>query len=202
MKIIDDCLPDIHDREMYGKAWKKMRELGKQIDLKYGEESSIGGVISRATYFYVLLGGLEGRKILDLGCGSVNSRDTGKNRVFEPWLCRLLHASGARVVGVDWAEQVNEEFESYQINLVEDSSLKIFSNSGFDLTCAFSLFDSPSLCRMYSESSCKELFNSISSQLEDYKIVREEGFFVLERGGMPLYRLWQHEREKNAREGR
>jgi len=137
---------------------------------------------ARIQYF---LGDLEGKKILDLGCGSVyTTGESAVGRGYPPWLCRALHQLKARVIGIDWNPQDSEEFESYKIDLYHHNSLKQFYGREFDLACAFSLFDSPSLHLVHGPDAGRRLFDMMTIQLE--RIVKDKGFFFFEGTGTGL----------------
>ncbi len=92
---------------------------------------------------WVLEGDVKNKVIVDLGCGSTASFDT-PSYAYEPWLGRLLHEVGAKVVGVDSHVQVlKEEFETHCINLWEDGKLIFLKLRRIDLVHAASFFDSP-----------------------------------------------------------
>ena len=166
----------------FGNEYFNFREISKVVKRKYGDNIIIKE-LSRAGYFAELLNGLGGKRILDLGCGSLNSLDDsyrkdGDKRKYEPWLPRILHELGAKVVGVDFATNEKEEFEHYQIDLRSSNSLSHFKEKEFDLACAFALFDS-TLC-----INGARLFNNLLPQLE--RIVKPEGFFVVDVVGTGL----------------
>lgn len=91
---------------------------------------------------------LEGKVILDLGCGS--NGETYESRVLErekwkPWLCRALHAIGAQPVGIDIGSLAGEQFTHYQRDLTKKRALRGITHSSVDVVCAFSFLDSPEL---------------------------------------------------------
>lgn len=91
---------------------------------------------------------LEGKKILDLGCGSNGGTyeyDHLEQTRWQPWLCRLLHAIGVRPIGIDVGVLDNEPFQHYQIDLAKEDALKAIPDASIDLVCAFSFLDSPEL---------------------------------------------------------
>lgn len=86
----------------------------------------------------------------DLGCGSNDIyRETGMllkpDNQFEPWLCRILHAIGARPIGIDIGPLSGERFEYYERNLNSPNSLEGIPDNSVDLANAKQLFDSPFL---------------------------------------------------------
>lgn len=82
---------------------------------------------------------LEGKRILDIGCGSKFTTDgavpfVGKYRGFEPWLCRALHMCGAKAVGIDIKSNDGERFEHRCADLSEKGALEKLFGSSEDTT--------------------------------------------------------------------
>ena len=88
---------------------------------------------------------LQGKRILDIGCGATISADEKLGRRFEPWFCRGLQELGANPVGVDIRDISREEFEHCQLDLLDSGALNIFPDKSFDGINCQSFFDSPSL---------------------------------------------------------
>ncbi len=95
---------------------------------------------------------LEGKVILDLGCGS--NKGTYETNVlgpqwngvqWRPWLCRTLHALGAQPLGIDIGSLAGEQFRHYQRDLTKKRALRGIPGSSVDVVCAFSFLDSPGL---------------------------------------------------------
>ena len=82
---------------------------------------------------------LEGIRILDLGCGSIDrNRHEDKNspnsRRYEPWLCRALLELGAQPVGLDLGNLHGEYFEHYSaIDLTKTGALGFLPSQSFDM---------------------------------------------------------------------
>lgn len=122
-------------------------------------------------------GNLEGKKILDLGCGSKTSKDNIVSRSFEPWFCRTLVELGAKPIGIDIEPKNGEVFEYHQADLI-DSPLAFIESSSIDIAHASDLFDSP---RLYRELIKKNMdFYKFSKSLKEklQKVVKPEGIFI------------------------
>jgi hypothetical protein len=142
------------------------------MNRKYGIRSEVAdsNLKFRLQLINTLIGNVKGKTILDLGSGAKKSWDytwfsetPEKERYYDPWLCRALHELGANTIGIDGGESPGEEFKYYQQNLRSSGKLlDSFDDNSIDLTCAFSLFDSPSL---YGDG--KELFNFFVKKLEN-----------------------------------
>lgn len=88
---------------------------------------------------------LVGKNILDIGCGSKNSKDLpgGLTKLwyrffdphvleqFEPWYCRIAHEARAKIIGLD-IEPNNESFETFQVDLLEQNAFEQFDDESFD----------------------------------------------------------------------
>ena len=72
---------------------------------------------------------LCGACVLDLGCGAKRANLSDQ---FEPWYCRLLHAAGADVLGIDIADNQSETFPVLRRDLSESGSLDDVETAKFD----------------------------------------------------------------------
>lgn len=88
------------------------------------------------------------QRILDLGCGSMDSFDTnllGRAK-FAPWLARVLHKLGVQIIGIDMGDLSKEQFSGIKLNLLEPNSLTAaLGLQRFDLVHSASLYTSPML---------------------------------------------------------
>ena len=89
---------------------------------------------------------IRGRSVLDIACGSNSSRSpvTGRRTPeFEPWMCRLLLALGARPVGIDIGDLAGESFEHHRVDLGVPGALDFLAAGSFDAVHESRLFGSP-----------------------------------------------------------
>ncbi len=122
-------------------------------------------------------GDLRGKRILDLGCGSVQTRSymkdfVGDDRFYEPWLCRFLKHAGEVPIGIDVNDNSDEIFENYRIDLTQRDCLRNFPDNYFDIAYAGAFFTLPNF-EDYSRVKENLIF-----QLE--RIVKPNGYFVFE----------------------
>ena len=84
----------------------------------------------------------EGKKILDIGCGSSDSERfalSGKKETcdekksFQPWLCRCLLEAGATPIGIDMGPNENERFKARKMDICRENALLELGESSFDL---------------------------------------------------------------------
>ena len=131
------------------------------------------------TYVLVALSeGVEGKTILDLGCGSTDPKIEHGNREitrqYEPWISRALHILGANVIGLDYGPLDGEQFTHYQVDLRNPDSLSFLPDQSVDLANARLLFSS---CMMRGTPGASQAMQeNLMPQLE--RILKPEGTFI------------------------
>ena len=108
--------------------------------------------IERLSRAYGSLAAIRDQVILDIACGSNSSRSpaTGRRTVaFEPWMCRLLAALGARPVGLDIGDLDRERFEHHHVDLGVPGALDFLPSASFDAIHESRLFGSPEFRSVY-----------------------------------------------------
>ena len=135
------------------------------------------------------LGVLEGKRILDLGCGSRTSKaPPGVTRrepasadaytsLFEPWLCRILLSLGAKPVGVDLGDLSGESFEHYGADLGLAGALDFLPERSFDAVHDSRLFGSPEFkARFPGRADALRIAREIVAQ--ETRVLREGGIVM------------------------
>jgi len=173
MRIITVNL--MNDNYTYDLTYPIIKSLQRKYHIRYSsilEASSQLELIVAATR-----GNLNGKKILDLGCGTDPPIDTNYFGLpFKPNLCRLLHELKASPIGIDLGNLDNEEFEHYYVDLMEKDSLRFLPDSSIEVAIAIDLFTSPVFEEQYGIKTGKRLEENLLLQLE--RIVRPEGYFI------------------------
>jgi SAM-dependent methyltransferase len=108
--------------------------------------------IARLSRAYGSLVAIEGQVVLDIACGSNSSSSpvTGRRTVaFEPWMCRLLAALGARPVGLDIGDLERERFEHHRVDLGASGAMDFLPSASFDAIHESRLFGSPEFRSAY-----------------------------------------------------
>jgi hypothetical protein len=116
----------------------------------------IAEFIGRLTRAYGSLAAIRDQVVLDIACGSNSSRSpvTGRRTVaFEPWMCRLLAALGARPVGLDIGDLERERFEHHHVDLGVPGALDFLPSASFDAIHESRLFGSPEFRSVYGPAS-------------------------------------------------
>jgi|GEM_PF-5914381 len=130
---------------------------------------------------------LGNRRFLDLGCGSVGAAE---HRDYEPWLARLLHAAGARVIGVDIGKQGDEDFVMLQRDLAVPGALSDLKEE-FDCIICRNLISfqeesgfgpdiSPMLLKRLNDAQLRSMKNELLAQT--MRLLKEDGLFLTSYG--------------------
>ena len=179
MKIINyseeiELLKEIRDKAIHLEL-----EVKDKLTNKFqNEEKAVPSLARQLPYvLWALNGDLKGKKIIDLGCGSISCHDI-PNVDYEPWLCRLLFELGINVMGIDINESLQQEdFPNKVIDLFHPESLSFIPNNSIDLIHAASLFDSPTLLQKHGLKAGEMLLQILKPQLR--RIIKEEGVLLI-----------------------
>lgn len=185
-----------------------LAELSRRVKEKYADSY---GYINEVRFDLVMAqvaewqrifsDGVKGKKILDVGCGSLRGLDaviTGNKRQFEPWFCRFLKEAGGIPVGIDLGNLEGEEFEHYSnVNVLKRSSYDRFADNSFDGIQMSLLFHdnspSPSLLLQTERDERIEgkhlLLREATRILKEGHILRIEGTEYLKKMGDKLVSL-------------
>jgi len=161
-----------------GTLWKDQQEqilvarTVQALDTRYnlsgkmaresGVEDIIQQMFGRLANSFGTLSDIQGKKILDIACGSNTSKAPallyintpfGEKRIgrarkgftaqFEPWFCRILLELGANPVGIDFGDLNRELFAHYRADLGRIGALDFLPDHSFDAIQDSRLFGSP-----------------------------------------------------------
>jgi hypothetical protein len=157
---------------------KTIRALDTRYDLnrKMAQEPGVGEIIQqmfgRLANSMGRLANLEGKKVLDIACGSNTSKapasltidtpfgqktigraSTGYTAQFEPWFCRILFELGANPVGVDFGDLEREVFVHYRVDLGKTGALDFLPDHSFDAVQDSRLFGSPEFTAQFPDQA-------------------------------------------------
>jgi SAM-dependent methyltransferase len=124
------------------------------------------------------LSSVRGLAVLDIACGSSTSRSpvTGlRTAEFEPWMCRLLLALGARPVGVDIGDLAGERFEHHRVDLGLPGALDFLATGSFDAIHESRLFGSPEFRAAHADAT-ERIRRGIHRQ--ERRLLRPDGILI------------------------
>ena len=113
--------------------WEVIESYHPRLSSDGGElvEKRVGFHLDQLRASFPNIHDVQGKRILDLACGSRNYEDDTLNR-YEPWMCRLLLHLGALPVGVDLAPQRDERFKAECADLTIPDALSFLETQSFD----------------------------------------------------------------------
>lgn len=133
-------------------------------------------------------GNVEGKRIVDLGCGSTNSGELSDLDLFHPWLCRTLVELRAYPIGVDIGKLEGEQFEAHgETNLLLSNALDFIPDGSVDIVHSRALFTSPRLYDEFKEAGISALVDYDEYlmkvlQPQITRILKPDGTFVFSKG--------------------
>jgi SAM-dependent methyltransferase len=170
---IPDEVYDLSERLIDG----IMPQMAKHFPSKEHPAYAFGSLDDQLPYLLTVLGGVKGKVILDLGCGSRNPEREGGGidcLAFFPWLCRSLVYLGASPIGVDKGDLDGEEFAHHQVDLCREDALACIPVHSVDLANASDLFNSNTLrIRRVNQDDFKR---KLVRQLE--RVLKPDGVFL------------------------
>ncbi len=136
--------------------------LSRKMANERGVEGILAQMLGRLANSFGRLSVIQGKRILDIACGSNTSKapaslciDTpfgeltigraskGYTAQFEPWFCRILLELGATPVGVDFGDLEEEVFIHHRVDLGKVGALDFLPDHSFDAVQDSRLFGSP-----------------------------------------------------------
>jgi len=167
-RLIVNLIPLWKDQRDQVLLANMIRALGTRYSLatkmtkERGVEDIISQMLGRLANSFGQLSLVQGKRILDIACGSNTSKlpaslyvDTpfgemtigrpskGHTALFEPWFCRMLFELGATPVGVDFGDLEDELFIHHQVDLGKKGALDFLPDHSFDAVQDSRLFGSP-----------------------------------------------------------
>jgi len=146
----------------------------------YAQRYEIGFGLPFYHIMDVLQGEIEGKVIVDIGCGShtFNGRAfvrPGDSAKYLPWLCRGLHILGVHVIGIDIGDMTGEPFEHYQGDVQDFNTWRPLQGRQVDLIQERRLYDSPEMMKLHEgELETLQCRRIIFAQI----VSRDEGIFL------------------------
>ena len=178
------------DRELLAGALRELdarHGLAAKVAAEPNLEAIMTEFVGRLLDAFGSVGAVRDRTVLDLACGSSTSRSpvTGeRTAAFEPWMCRLLVALGARPVGVDIGDLAGESFEHHHLDLGVPGALDVLPSGSFDAVHESRLFGSPEFRADHARAT-ERIRRELHRQ--ERRLLRPGGI-VIHRDGRPASR--------------
>jgi hypothetical protein len=157
-------------------------DLARKAAATPGLEEILLELMDRLVRGFGSLSATGGKRVLDIACGSSTSRaPNGRGEysaLFEPWLCRILHACGASAVGVDRGALGGEKFGTHELDLGEPGALGFLPSGSFDAVHDSRLFGSPEFTARFKD---RRSISAIAAE------IRRQESRLLKPGGIILH---------------
>ena len=171
--------------------------LAEKIAKEAGTAEIIEQLLDRLFRAYGDLSNIQGKRILDIACGSntskaptivhvrtpfrvkaIRSQSMGAYTAqFEPWFCRILLALGADAVGIDIGDLEGEAFEHYRVDLGREEALSFLPSHSFDAVQDSRLFGSPEFTAQFRVWSGR-LKVAAEIRGQELRLLKESGIVI------------------------
>jgi len=179
-----------------------IRALDTRYNLngKMAKEPSVEEIIKqmfgRLANSFGKLSNIQGKKILDIACGSNTSQasaslyiDTpfgemkigrakkGYTAQFEPWFCRILFELSANPVGIDFGDLDQELFTHYCLDLGQTGALTFLPDCSFDAVQDSRLFGSPEFTAQF-PNQADRLIVAREIRRQEQRLLKPNGIVI------------------------
>jgi hypothetical protein len=171
-------------------------DLKKKIENEPGVEEIIIQMFGRLADSFETLSNIQGKKILDIACGSSTSKapaslyintpfgektigraTKGYTAQFEPWFCRILLELEADPVGIDFGDLDREFFAHYRVDLGQIGTLDFLPDHSFDAVQDSRLFGSPEFTAQFPNQADRlEIAQEIKRQ--EQRVLKTDGVVI------------------------
>ncbi|HYF04636.1 MAG TPA: class I SAM-dependent methyltransferase [Patescibacteria group bacterium] len=180
---------DYENVETYNEELKQ-RVIESLTD-RYGIERSLyaGIILNRINKFLTALQNtygdlrqVKGKRILDIGCGKKAVEEDGSDidqsteRVFEPWMCRILVELGADPVGIDIEVNDDPSFEHYQIDAALPGAFAFLPDHSFDGWHDMSVFGHPKFVKNIPRRERGRVYENMKSEMT--RLLKSNGMII------------------------
>ena len=162
-----------------------------------GVEHIVRQLVERLGRSFGRLHNVQGKRVLDLACGSNTSKPPAPNCIntpfwrkrirvpntekyaaqFEPWFCRMLLALGGHPVGIYLGDLASEAFEHYRVDLGQKAGLDFLPDHSFDAIQDSRLFGSPEFTSQFPrEADRLRVAREITQQ--EQRLLRPDGIVI------------------------
>jgi hypothetical protein len=177
-------------------ALRDKYDLSKKTAREPGVEEIIKQMVGRMTRAFGRLSNVQGKRILDIACGSNTSQAPASTYIntpfgemtigraikgytaqFEPWFCRMLSEVGAQPVGIDAGDLERESFEHYHVDLGQKGALDFLPSRSFDAVQDSRLFGSPEFTAQFPDHADRlQVAQEIRRQ--EQRLLKADGIII------------------------
>jgi hypothetical protein len=190
--------PDDHDliADMI-RALDETHDLGAKIGGEPGLAQIMQQFVGRIVSAYGSLSRVDGKRILDIACGSSTSKfpasvyvntPLGERVVkltetddytaqFEPWFCRIVLALGGQPVGIDQGDLTGEAFEYHNADLGAKGALDFLPARSFDAVQDSRLFGSPEFTAQFPDRSAR-IMVAAEIRRQEQRVLKQGGIVI------------------------
>ncbi len=170
--------------------------LSKKMAREPGVKEIITQMVGRMASAFGGLSNVQGKRILDIACGSSTSKAPssiyintpfgemtigrtaqGYTAQFEPWFCRMLLELEAHPVGIDFGDLEREAFEHYAVDLGLEGALDFLPAHSFDAVQDSRLFGSPEFTAQFPDHADRlQVAQEIRRQ--EQRVLKPDGIVI------------------------
>ncbi|HLF26848.1 MAG TPA: hypothetical protein VJG32_10970 [Anaerolineae bacterium] len=196
---LDSVWEDPQDRRLIANTIQALDvryDLSKKIAREPGVEEIITQLAGRLAHTFGRLSNVQGRRVLDIACGSNTSQapaslylntpfgemtigraSKGYTAQFEPWFCRMLLELGADPIGIDFGDLEGEAFEHHRVDLGQKGALDFLPGRSFDAVQDSRLFGSPEFTAQFPDRADRlQVAQEIRRQ--ERRVLKPEGIVI------------------------
>lgn len=171
-------------------------DLNQKIVREPGVEEIILQMFGRLADSFGTLSSIQGKKILDIACGSSTSKapaslfintpfgektigrlSQGYTAQFEPWFCRMLLELEADPVGIDFGDLDRELFAHYRVDLGQIGALDFLPDRSCDAVQDSRLFGSPEFTSQFPNQADRlKIAQEIKRQ--EQRVLKTDGIVI------------------------
>ena len=171
-------------------------DLNKKMAREPGVEDIITQMFGRLANSYKTLSDIQGKKILDIACGSNTSKapatlfintpfgkktfrraTEGFTAQFEPWFCRILLELEADPVGIDFGDLDRELFTHHRVDLGQIGALNFFPGHSFNAVQDSRLFGSPEFTAQF-PNQVDRLKIAQEIRRQEQRVLKSDGIVI------------------------
>lgn len=135
-----------------------VKDLGGTVDFEIADMREVHAVAA--------LGNIKGKRVLDIGCGSIEPYVLGstfRDR-YPPFFAEMMTKLGAEVTGIDMRKNPTAEYDHRVLDLTKKNWMKILKPP-YDIIACLSLFNAPESPFEKNKNLCDRIMDDMHSLL-------------------------------------